>query len=354
MKAISNYGQQYIPEPTYSLHNLLRFMADPTSKVGGYEREVSEELTRTAGRKPEGLFVPMKALARALTVSTAGGSTGGQTVATHLRANDMVELLRNRSVVINAGATVLTGLNGNVAIPRATNSSTAYWVAESGSPTESQPAFDQVPMSPKTVAAYTDISRKMILQSSLDISGFVASDLAATIGLAIDAAALTGTGSNNQPTGVFNQANVQTLSLGGSAPTWGDIVTMETMVAQENTDESAMAYAITPQLAGKLRGTFMNATYGAKPILEGPRADQRMNGRPTHVSNQLPHASASTQHMIFGNWADLVVGQWGMLDLVIDPYTLGTSGGLRLVAMQDVDICVRHPKSFVVVTDAGV
>lgn len=334
---------------SYSLHNLLRGLVDPGSGAGGYEAEVSAEFARALGRNPTGVFVPTEALARALTVNPSGGSTGGKLVATNLLASNFIDLLRNRAVVVSAGATVLSGLVGNIAIPRQTGSATAYWLAESGAPTESGQTFDQVTLSPKTVGAFTDISRRMVLQSSLDISSLVAGDILASVSLAIDRAAIAGTG-GTQPTGILNTAGVQTLPLGGAAPTWGNIVDMETMVAQENADSmrASMGYAIAPALAGKLRQTFRNATYGQDPILSGPRADPRMNGHRVHISNQVP-----AQHMIFGNWSDIIIGQWGVLDLMVDPYSLGTSGGVRIVAMQDVDVAIRHPESFVVVPDAG-
>jgi HK97 family phage major capsid protein len=338
----------------YSLHQLVRAMVDPSSKSGGFEYETSQELARQIGRKPTGVYVPVSALTRALTVGTGGGSTGGKTVATNLLSDRFIDLLRNRSIVINAGATVLAGLEGNIAIPRQTSSATAYWVAESGAPTESQAAFDQVPLSPKTIAAYTDFSRKMILQSSLDISQFVASDLAAAIGLGIDLAAIAGTGLNNQPTGILNTSGVHELTLSGAVPTWANMISMHTLVSDANAASGPQAYAMAPGMVAKLSQTLKIAGVDSGYILEGDRSKPTIGGMPVHVSNQLPAPSASAHSMIFGNWSDLIIGQWGVLDLNVDPYTHATSGGVRIVAMQDVDIAVRHAESFCIVTDAGI
>jgi HK97 family phage major capsid protein len=218
----------------YSLHSLLRAMADPASKDGGFEFETSQELARQLGRQPSGVYVPVSALTRDLTVGSPTG--GGNTVATNLKADSFINMLRNRSICINAGATVLTGLVGNIAIPRQTSASTAYWVAEGNPPTESIAYFDQVPMSPKTLSAFCDVSRKMVLQSSLDISDFVRSDLAAAIGLGIDLAAINGSGSSNQPRGVLNADAIQVFDQAGTVPTWADLVQLETEVAHSNGD----------------------------------------------------------------------------------------------------------------------
>lgn len=359
------YDQKFAKKlQNYSVGALLRGLLDPTSREGGLELEVSAELARNHPGKPQGTLVPWGVLAkRDLVVGTA--TAGGHTVATSMMAKNFVSLLRPTSIIANLGATQLTGLAGNVAVPRQTAASTAYWVAENGAPTESQQAFDQVPMTPKTLGAFVDISRRMLLQSSLDISSFVLADLRASLGQELDRVALNGSGSGNEPAGILNNAGIATVALGtnGAALTWADIVNLETQVAIANADGENCAYVTTKNARGKLLNTQKVAVSGADMIWQPAQSAQLagegvVNGyraiATTLVPNNLTKGSSSgvCSAMIYGNWRDLLVGQWGAgIDLIVDPFSFSTTGAVRLVALTDVDIAVRHPESFIKIKD---
>lgn len=313
--------------------------------------EMSEELARHSGRKPHGIFLSHASLqTRDLQASTP--TAGGHTVATELRG--FIDLLRPRSKVIQAGARLMPGLVGKVAIPRHTGAATAYWIGESESiPNASQAAFDQVTMEPRTVAAYTDVSRRMLLQSSIGISDFVTRDLVTAISLAVDAAALNGSG-GNQPTGLLNQPGVQTQPIAGAHPTWAEIVAMETLAALEDADSETAAYLTTAEVRADLRQIKMNPLAETSDYIWQPRvtgdADGTMNGYRALVSQNVPRTlgDGTNQHaLIYGNWSELMIGLWSAVDILVDPYTGATSGTLRINVMQDVDTCVRHPKAFV-------
>lgn len=343
----------------YSFMRAINAMANPgdraAQKAAGFEREVSDALANKLGRSAQGFFVPNEVQRRDLTVGTT--TAGGHTVSTDLLASSFIELLRNKMMVMNMGAQMLSGLTGSIAIPRATGGATAYWVAESGAPTESAAAFDQVTMSPKTVGAFSDISRKLLLQSSIDIEGFVRNDLATVLALAIDLAALHGTGSSNQPTGIAATSGIGSVAGGtnGLAPALAHIIELESDVAVANADVGAMGYLTNAKVRGKLKQTFSNATYGDMPLWE---KDGTMNGYRAGVSNQVASnltkgtSSGVCSAIFFGNWADLIIGQWGTLDIMVDPYTGSTSGTVRVVALQDIDIAVRHAESFSAMLDA--
>jgi len=343
---------------SFSFLRAINALSNPTDRrsqeEASFERECSEAYGSKIGRQARGFFVPAEVQQRDLTVGTAGA--GGNTVSTDLLASSFIDLLRNRMAVMQMGAQMLSGLNGNIAIPRQTSGATAYWVAESGAPTESQQAFDQVTMSPKTVGAFTDISRKLMLQSSLDIEAFVRNDLATVLALAIDLAAINGTGTNNQPTGILETSGIGDVAGGnnGLAPTLAHIIELETDVAVANADIGTLGYLTNAKVRGKLKQTFSNATYGDIPVWDGGE----MNGYRAMVSNQVPSnltkgsSSGVCSAIIFGNWADLIVGQWGTLDLMVDPYTGSTSGTVRVVALQDIDVAVRHAVSFSAMLDA--
>lgn len=319
------------------------------------EREASVAVARQLRREPQGFFVPADWAQRDLVVGT--NTAGGHTVQTELLAQSFIALLRNSMMVRAAGATILSDLVGNIAIPRQTGGATAYWVAENGAPTESQQAFDQVAMSPKTVGAFTDMSRRLLMQSSLDVESFVRGDLATVLALAIDLASMHGSGSSNQPLGIAGTSGIGSVAGGtnGLAPAWSHLVSLETEVAIDNADINRLAYVTNAKVRGKLKqvekatntGLFLWAD-GAQPI----------NGYPAYISNQVSStltkgtSSGVCSAIFFGNWADLIIGLWGGLDILVDPYTGSTAGTVRVVALQDVDIAVRHPESFAAMLDA--
>lgn len=325
-----------------------------------FELEASAAVAKRVGREPKGFFVPLEVQRQAIEqrdLVTSTNTAGGYTVATDLLAQSFIELLRNRLVVQAAGATVLSDLQGNVAIPRQTGGATAYWVAENATVTESQQAFDQVTLTPKTVGAFTDYSRRLLAQSSIDVEAFVRSDLATVLALAIDRAALHGTGASNQPLGIASTTGIGSVAGGtnGAAPTFAHIVSLETEVAIDNADLGALAYITNARVRGRLKTTEKAINTAQFVWSDGPTP---LNGYPAFVSNQVRNdldkgtSVGVCSAIFFGNWRDLLIGMWGTLDILVDPYTGSTAGTTRVVAMQDVDIAVRHPESFAAMLDA--
>lgn len=345
----------------YSFVRLINALANPANRAAqqaaAYEFEVSNAAAERAGKEPEGVMIPSDILRakRDLTVGTT--TAGGHTVATDLLADSFIDSLENAMRVRQAGATMLTGLVGNVAIPRQTSGATAYWVAESGAVTESQAAFDQVTLSPKTVGAFSDISRKLLLQSSIDIEAFVRNDLALRLALAIDLAAINGSGASNQPTGILNVSGIGDVAGGanGLAPTWAHMVNIKKEVAKDNALMGSLGWMTNSDVVGKLQ-TTEKASNTAQFIL-GEDAS-RLCGYPLYETNQVPNnldkgsSTGVCSAIIFGNWADLIIGMWGGLDINVDTSTGSTSGTVRVVALQDVDIAVRHAQSFSAMQDA--
>lgn len=326
----------------FSFLRAMNALANPGDKAAweaaAFEREVSDAGAKAAGKASRGIFVPgeiLRANKRDLTVGT--NSAGGYAVATDLMADSFIEMLRNRAVAIRAGATVMNGLTGNVAIPKQSAAATAYWVAESGAPTESQQTLGQVTLSPKTVGAFTDFSRRLILQSSVDVENMVRRDLSSVLALAIDTAALYGTGSNNQPTGLKNISGINTKDFAATNPTFAEVVGIETEVATDNADIGSLAYLVNPAQRGAFKTTEKASSTGQFIWEPG----NTVNGYRTEVSNQV-----TAGDVWFGNWSDLLIGFWSGLDLMVDPYAGATSGTVRVIALQDCDIAVRNAVSF--------
>ena len=324
---------------SYSFLKAIRAQAFPNDRAAyeaaGFEREVSQAAEARMGATARGFLVPHDVLRRDLTVGTA--SAAGNLVFTDARPGSFIELLRNRLALSALGVQMLTGLSGPVAIPRQTGGATAYWVAEKGALTESNPTVDQINLSPKTLGAYTEFSRRLILQSSIDVESMVRNELATVIALEIDRAALYGTGTVNQPQGLKLVTDINTKDFAAAQPTYAELVDMETAINADNADIGAMAYITNSTIYGGFK-TTEKASTTAQFVLE---PGGTVNGYPVVRSNQV-----ASGDVFFGVWSQMLMGMWGALDLQVNPYALDTSGGVRVVALQDVDIAVRHPESF--------
>lgn len=344
-----NIGMSDEEVERYSLVRAVRAAANliPWSEAR-LEQEASRATAERLGIQPEGFFVPhdwverqgrrqFGELRETRDLMAGIPSAGGYTVEEVL-GSSFIELLRNRMVVRQAGATVLTGLQGDLAIPKQTGGATAYWVGEGGAPTESQQQVGQVALTPKTVGAYTDFSRRLILQSTLDVEAFVRSDLASVLQLAVDLAALHGTGAANEPLGVANVTGIGAPGTG--AASLALVVDLETEVAVDNADVGRLAYITNATVRGTLKQTDIGTDTGMM-IWNTMAGNTPVNGYPAWVTNQV-----TGTNIFFGNWADLILGFWSGMDVLVDPYTHSTSGTIRVVALQDVDVAVRHPESF--------
>jgi HK97 family phage major capsid protein len=342
----------------YSLVRAINAAATGDWRGAELEREASEAVARQLGRSPEGFFMPLDVQRQKRDLTAGTDSAGGYFVDTELRSQSFIEMLRNRMMVKQAGATILGGLVGDVAIPKQSGGATYYWVAESGAPTESAQTAAQVSLTPHTGGAYTDISRKLLKQSSIDVENFVRSDLATVCALGLDLAALHGTGADNQPTGIAATSGIGSVAGGdnGAAPDWDDIIDLETAVAVDNADLGSLAYMTNAKVRGVLKKTLVTATYGDRMVWDS--GEYPLNGYKAHVSNQVSStltkgtSTSVCSAIFFGNWADLIIGQWGTTDILVDPYTGSTSGTVRVVALQDADIAVRHAESFAAMLDA--
>jgi HK97 family phage major capsid protein/HK97 family phage prohead protease len=323
----------------FSFQRAINALANPQDRklweAAAFERECSEAAAAKAGKTAQGIMVPNEVLRRDLTVGSA--SAAGDLVGTDFRPGSFIELLRNRSALAGLGVTSLTGLSGNVAIPRQTGPATAYWVAESGAPTESNQTVDQVNLSPKTVGAFTDYSRRLMLQSSIDVEQMIRQDLATVLALEIDRVGLYGLGNSNQPLGIKLTTGINTEDFGAATPTYAEVVSMESKIAADNADIGAMAYLMNATMRGALKTKDKGTDTGAYVFEPGGT----VNGYTAVVSNQV-----ASGDIFFAVWSQLIMAMWSGLDLTVDPYTHSTSGTVRVVALQDVDFAVRHPEGF--------
>ena len=336
--SVADIGMSEKESRSFSFLRAINYLANPTDRAAresaAFEIEASDAAAAKLGRQSRGITIPQDVLRRDLSVGTA--SAGGNLVATDLDAGSFIDLLRNASALDQAVATVLTCLVGNVAIPRQSGAATAYWVAESGAPTESQQTVDQVSLTPRTVAAFTDYSRRLMLQSSIDVENMVRNDLARVLALKIDVAGLYGTGNSSEPLGLKLTTGVGTEDFAADTPTFAEVVALESDVAGANALTGSPVYLMNAAMRGALK-TKAKDTGSGLFVMEG----DLVNGYRGILSNQV-----ASNDLWFGNFADLIIGYFSGLDLMVDPYTHSTSGTVRVVAMQDCDIAVRHPESF--------
>lgn len=329
----------------FSFMRAINALANPGNRklrdAAKFEFEVSEAGAKKRGKESRGLFVPYEILRHKRDLSKGTPSAGGYLVGTDHLAASFIEMLRKKMILDRAGATILNGLHGDVAIPKQLTAATSYWVAEGSAPTESQQTFGQVAMSPKTVGAFVDMSRKLLIQSSPDIEQLVRADLAKVIALAIDNAGLYGSGSSNQPQGLAGGAFVtglNTLDLASATEmTHAEAISMETSIASDDADVENMKYLASPVQRGGMKAKVKFASTDSLTVWQ----NNEINGYAALCSSQVASAD-----VFFGNWAELMIGFWSGLDLTVDPSALATSGGLRLIALQDCDVAARHGESF--------
>ena len=324
----------------FSLIKAIRALANPSDRRAQqdaeFEFECSAAAAREQGKTAQGIMLPAEVLRnwnRDMNTSDDSGL-----VAEDYRGGDFIDVLRNQSSVMQAGATLLRNLQGNVVIPKKTAGAAGGWIATEGAAAaESEMTTGSVTMSPKVIGAFTDATRLLLSQSSLDVENLIRNDLTQALATAIDLGALAGTGSSGQPTGISGTSGINTTTFAAATPTWAEIVAMESAVANDNALNGSLGYICRPADFGTLK-TVEKAS-GTAQFVVNP--DNSMNGYNVVRSNQV-----TSGDFYFGNFADLLIGMYGGLDITVDPYALSTSGGVRIVALQTVDVAVRHAVSF--------
>lgn len=342
---------------------------DYARREAGFEMEASRALAQKLRKDPRGIYIPGEVLRyqsrgrRDLVTGTP--AYGGNLVATEHQADNFITLLRNRSHVVNMGATTVGDLVGNVDIPSQAGAATAFWVAEGGAPTESSQTFGQVPLTPKTVGAFTDFTRRMLKQATPDIEMIVRADLAGIIGVEMDRVAIAGSGLSNEPLGILGTSGIGSVAIGtnGGAIAWTHVLELEEAIANANADEGALGYMTNNKARRALKGTTkVSGDAGAGFIWSDEARDAAgygtLNGYRAAASNNVPSnlvkgtSGAVCSAMIFGNWSDVLIGMWGGIDILVDKFANGTSGGTRVIAFLDMDIAIRRAASFAAIMDA--
>ena len=357
----SEIGLSKSEKKRYSFLRVAAYLADPnprTAEAAGFELEVARAAQAKHSRSASGVLIPWEVLGANRAAETPGQvagtfGDGGALVGTNRLDAQFIDLIRNRSAFLNSGLTMLSGLEGNVEIPKKLGTSQYYFVGENADVANSKLTFGLVNMIPRTIGVRVPISRRMMIQSSPDVENLVRMDMAESVALGMDSSIGYGTGSNGQPLGIINTTGIGSVTLGGGSSKvfpanvgggthdcgdWGDYVDLETELAIDNLDDGSMRYIMNSAVRGALKQTLRASAAGSDYIMTD---SGQVNGYQVTVSNQMQQ-----NDVLFGNFADCVVGMWSGLDVVIDPYTQSASGQVILTVHQDFDVALRRPQSF--------
>lgn len=329
----------------YSMLKAVRAIINKDWKNAGLEYEAHAEIQRKLGGNPlneNTFYVPIEVQSRQMAkrdMTVAGASGSNYLVGTDNMS--FIEMLRNRSVVMRMGARMMGGMVGNVTIPRQTASAAVSWLSsESTAITEGQPTIGQLALSPKHIGAYTEISRLLALQSSPDAESLVMNDLALSVGTGVDLAALHGTGASGQPTGITATAGVGAVT--GTSLAYAGMLEFQTDIG--NALSENCGYVTTAAVAALLSARVKFSST-ASPLWDGSLLDANVCGFRGMSSAQVNAAT-----MIFGDFSQVVVAEWGSLAIEVNPYANFQAGIIGVRAMYALDIGVRIPSAFSVAT----
>jgi HK97 family phage major capsid protein len=344
-------GMNEKEEREYSIARAILLAATGTN---GLEREVSQDLAKRLGRETNGIFIPTAVKLRALdaaVTATAAGLVSQQPVT-------FIELLRAKARLLQMGATYLPGMVGVVPFARQITGGSATWTGDNpaSAVSNSDPTLETFSMSPKQLMAQRQYSKQLLVQTSGYADNYVTADLASAHALEVDRCGVHGLGSSNQPRGILNFSGIGSVAVGtnGGAPTWDTVVDLETALANANADDGNMGYLTNTKVRGKLKKTLESAVAGSTWIWN---KDNTINGYKAMATNQVASnltkgSGTNLSAILFGAWQELLVLEWGALEIITDPYSLADKGLIRVISTQLVDINLRHVQSFAACVDA--
>lgn len=317
--------------------------------ITGVFKEMNDELEKTHGprRSPNSILIPINnAFQRDVTVANA--ASVGNLQHTELSMTP-IEALYNDLILVRSGASFMPGLVGNIDVPRFNNVISAQYVAENGAATDSSLNSDLVELRAKTLSANIAISRSIQQQTAYNVQALSIDHLREALIHKMDLDSLIGSGASNTVRGVLNQTGIGSLTSGGTL-TWQDILDMEAEVKSKNALISKGFYITTSKIESKLKGT--QRANGLGFIMENGKA----NNYDVLTTNGIPEVGTTTKTstILFGDGRQIMVGTWGVLELILDPYTQSTKGQSVITAFLSYDVAVKRPQAFCAISDVNV
>ena len=343
---------------------------DWSDKASGFAREISQQIAKDSGKgtRSGSLFIPYSGLIQRATYVTSGATTGGNIVATDLLADDFIEALRNSTVMVGLGVQTLSGLIGDVAIPRRSGvASTGFLSSETAALSQAESTFDQISMTPKTLGTLSKFSRNMLIQATPGIEDLVRRDISDGINLGIDLGILNGTGSSGQPTGIMQTSGIGSVAMGtnGGAITVDALVDLETAMMEDNAAVNAdsISYVTNAKVLGAIKK--LKTSGGEYLVNNNLQAIGRggtplvVNGYPLAMTNQVPSnltkgsTSGSCSAVVMGDFSQAILGLFGS-GIEITAGEDSDDFAKNLVSIKGVvafDVAVRHAQSFAAILD---
>ena len=337
---------------SFSLVKALKDLSEGRG-LSGLEAEVAEMGAaeyRRMGLAPMGIVIP-SAFLRAAQGQNAGTAVdGGNLVET--MSSRYVESLKERLVVAQLGATLLTDLVGNVPVITSQGIS-ASWSAEAAEASTQKDSYAKATMTPHRNSVNVVVTKELLRQTSYDVEADLISKITDAHAVLLEKAAINGSGSNNQPTGILNTVGIGSVEIGtnGGAITFGKVVDLETAVNSQNANRGRMGYLTNAKVWGKLKQTQKANGIGMIMELNGTLNGYKADYTNLVPSNLVKGSSQACSALIFGNFQDLYIGQWGGLDIVVDPYSSKKTGEIEICLNAWNDVLVAQPKSFAAIKD---
>jgi HK97 family phage major capsid protein len=341
----------------YSVGRAILASLEPKAEKS-FEREVSAVLEQKIGRPPRnssGLFIPTTLQASGLTGT--GNTSGGYTEATGIL--ELVDALRSQMRLVTLGATFLPNLKFTAQFPIEGGTTSAVWTGEDGSVDASQAdmSFKAAVGHPHTLIATTAVSRQLLQQTATNarLEQKLRLDVMKSHAEALDAAAINGSGTENQPAGLLQNPGITVLSLGtnGAVPTYSSVIDLEAGVANANAPD-AISFLSTPNVRKLLRKTFQNGT-GSEPVWEGDTVLGRLALVSTNVPSTLSKGTSNgtLSALIAGVFSELVVCEFGALEILTDVFAQKKRNMVELTSFSMCDIVIPRPAAFAVNVDGA-
>jgi HK97 family phage major capsid protein len=340
----------------FSMFKALRDVSNG-GDMTGLEKEVQDELSKkfhaATGEAATGILIPSEwwnksqsGIQNAATVGT--GTSGGNTVDEEMQG--MTDYLSDYSILPEIGATIFRDATGNLEFPRSTAGYSGTWDAETDAIANADATLAaNLTLSPKRVGAGTAVSKKLLLQSSIDFENWVRGQLQKAIAEAVDRAAIVGTGANDQPTGLLATSGLGSYAWQVGSAAWVNIVDQVAVLRAANSDLNKAAW---------LTDHTVRADWKKTPVVSGASnmiIERGFKPRQAMVDDLpfLDHTDVTTGKVALGDFSSLMVALWGGIQLTYDPFSLKKSGQIELYAETYADVGVRQPADFCI-GDSGV
>lgn len=340
--------------------NIIKAINEARSgKLTGIEAEVNQEglnEKRKLGveaRDMHAINMPEMLFTRTQSVTGgSGGNLGGDLVFTE--PGRYIDFLYPNTPTLSL-CSVAENLVGNVEFPKQTASYALNWKTETGADSAQDITFDKVTMNPKRAVITASMSNQLLRQEySRGIEARIIQQLNLSFNKGLEYAVLNGSGSSNEPSGIYTELAAQALALG--AISFDDLVDMEAALASNDALAGNLAYVTHPNVVAKLKKTKVDAGSGrflVEGMLDPVKTANGYSIFNTTVSRKTV-GSPDTYGLLFGNFSDVQIGFWGGATLMVDPYTNMKSSIVEIYVERFMDVAVLRNASFALATDVTI